>query len=54
MIRTAPMAGVTVTEGAALVLILCFLLCPMVLDRHRLARWESAWATVGPCWTTRR
>jgi hypothetical protein len=54
MICTALMASVTVTEGAPLVLFLCYLLCRMVLDRHRLARWESARATVGPRWTTRR
>jgi hypothetical protein len=54
MIFTALIAGITVTEGAALVLILCYLLCRMILDRHRLARWESAWATVGPRWTSRR
>jgi hypothetical protein len=54
MICTALVAGITATEGAALVLIFCYLLCRMVLDRHRLARWESAWATVGPRWTSRR
>jgi hypothetical protein len=54
MIFTALVAGITVTEGAALVLVFCYLLCRMVLDRHRLARWESAWATVGPRWTSRR
>jgi hypothetical protein len=54
MIFTALIAGITVTEGAAVALILCYLLCRMVLDRHRLARWESAWAAVGPRWTSRR
>jgi hypothetical protein len=24
-----------------------------VLDRHRLAAWEAAWAAVGPQWTRR-
>ena len=46
--------GAIAFPGAALVLFLCYLLCRMVLDRHRLARWESAWVTVGPRWTTRR
>ena len=50
----ALVAGLTTTAGAAVVLILCYLLCRMVLDRHRLARWESAWAAVGPRWTSRR
>jgi hypothetical protein len=54
MICTALMAGITIIGGAAVVLIFCYLLCRMVLDRHRLAGWESAWATVGPRWTTRR
>jgi hypothetical protein len=54
MIFTALVAGITATEGATLVLVFCYLLCRMVLDRHRLARWESAWATVGPRWTSRR
>ena len=54
MIALALFAGITVTAGAALAVILCYLLCRMVLDRHRLARWESAWAAVGPQWTSRR
>ena len=54
MILTALVAGITATAGAAAVLILCYLLCRIVLDRHRLARWESAWAAVGPQWTSRR
>ena len=54
MIALALFAGITVTAGAALAVILCYLLCRIVLDRHRLARWESAWAAVGPQWTSRR
>jgi len=54
MIVTAFFAGFSVTTGAAVVLVLCYLLCRMVLDRRRLARWESAWAAVGPRWTSRR
>jgi len=54
MIALALFAGITVTAGAALAVILCYRLCRMVLDRHRLARWESAWAAVGPQWTSRR
>ncbi len=46
--------GIAVTSGAGLALILCYLLCRVVLDRLRLARWESAWAAVGPRWTSRR
>jgi hypothetical protein len=40
--------------GATVVLILCYYLCRGLLDRHRLASWESTWAAVGPRWTSRR
>ena len=49
----ALLAGTTVTVGAAVALILCYRLCRAVLDRHRLAGWDSAWAVVGPQWTSR-
>jgi hypothetical protein len=45
-------AGVTV--GAGVVLLICYWLCRLMLDRRRLAGWESAWALTGPRWTTRR
>src|SRR6266704_2312644 len=54
MIFSALFAGITATACSAVALILCYLLCRMVLDRHRLARWESAWAAFGPRWTSRR
>jgi hypothetical protein len=54
MAVTALIADLSLTAGAAVVLALCYLLCRMILDRHRLARWESAWAAVGPRWTSRR
>ncbi len=54
MIFNALFAGITATACSAVALILCYLLCRMVLDRHRLARWESAWAAFGPRWTKRR
>ena len=31
-----------------------YALCRVVLDRRRLAAWESAWNRTGPSWTTRR
>jgi hypothetical protein len=49
----ALLAGTTITVGAAVALILCYRLCRAVLDRHRLAGWDSAWAVVGPQWTSR-
>jgi hypothetical protein len=54
MIFSALLAGIIATAGAAVVLILCYTLCRTVLDRHRLAGWESAWAAVGPRWTSHR
>jgi hypothetical protein len=54
MIFNALFAGITITAGAAVALLLCYLPCRMALDRYRLARWESAWAAVGPRWTSRR
>jgi hypothetical protein len=41
-------AGITITAAAALLLILCYLLCRRALDRLALARWGSPWAATGP------
>jgi hypothetical protein len=54
MIFSALIAGITATAGAAVVLTLCYTFCRTILDRHRLAGWESARATVGPRWTSHR
>jgi hypothetical protein len=54
MIATALVAGVTTTIVTATVLILCYWLCRAALDRHRISGWESAWAVVGPRWTSHR
>jgi hypothetical protein len=54
MILSAVLAGITATAGATMVLILCYAISRTILDRHRLAGWESAWAAVGPRWTTHR
>ena len=54
MILTALCAGFTTAVAAAVAFILCYCSCRTALDRHRLARWEAAWAAVGPQWTTRR
>jgi hypothetical protein len=39
---------------AAVVLVICYWLGRLMLDRRRLADWESAWALTGPRWTSRR
>jgi hypothetical protein len=48
------LAAAMVLAGAGVLLICCYLLCRVALDRHRLARWEQAWAVTGPRWTSRR
>jgi len=54
IILNALIAGISITAGTALLLILCYRLCRLALDRHRLAKWGSAWAATGPRWTSRR
>jgi hypothetical protein len=54
MIINALAPGTTVAGGAGITLLLCYGLCRLVLDRRRLAAWESAWSLTGPRWTTRR
>lgn len=54
MILSAVLAGIIATTGATIVLILCYIVCRTLLDRHRLAGWESAWAATGPRWTSHR
>jgi hypothetical protein len=54
MIINALALGTTVAGGAGLVVLTCYGLCRLVLDRRRLAAWESAWSRTGPQWTSRR
>ena len=54
IILTALIVGLATLLSAALVLTLCYRVCRMVLDLHRLRRWESAWAAIGPRWSSRR
>jgi len=54
MVVNALAASAAVTGGAAMALLACYGLCRLVLDRRRLATWESAWSLTGPRWTTRR
>jgi hypothetical protein len=46
-------AGAVVAAGAGALLVVCYWLCRRVLNRHRLVRWEQAWAATGPYWTSR-
>jgi hypothetical protein len=54
MVIYALVAGAIVAGLAGLALLLVYALCRLVLDRRRLAAWESAWDRTGPRWTTRR
>ena len=54
MIVNALAASTAVAGGAGMTLLVCYGLCRLVLDRRRLAAWESAWSVTGPRWTTRR
>jgi hypothetical protein len=53
----ALLASIVITAGfvfgAAIAAFLCYWLCRLVLDRRRLAAWESDWRAAGPRWTTR-
>jgi len=51
---TAIVIAISAACGAGIALIICYWLCRLLLDRRRLAAWESAWALIGPRWTTRR
>lgn len=39
--------------GAGIVLVVCYWLCRLAIDRRRLAAWTSEWSLTGPRWTTR-
>jgi hypothetical protein len=54
MIVNALAPATSVAGGAGITLLVCYGLCRLVLDRRRLAAWESAWSLTGPRWTTRR
>jgi len=54
MIVNALAASAAVAAVAGITFLICYGLCRLVLDRRRLAAWESAWSLTGPRWTTRR
>ncbi len=47
-------AGAVLVAIGAMALLILYRLCRLVLDRRRLAAWDSAWARTGPRWSTRR
>jgi len=54
VVFTAVVIGTSAACGAGAVLLGCYGLARLLLDRRRLAAWESAWALTGPRWTPRR
>jgi hypothetical protein len=48
------LSAVMTAAGATLGLLICYGLCRVVLDKRRLAAWESAWASTGPRWSSYR
>ena len=54
MIINALALAAVVVGDAGITLLISHALCRLVLDRRRLAAWESAWSLTGPRWTTRR
>ena len=54
MIFYALLTAVSAAAGAAVGLVILYAVCRLVIDRRRLAAWESAWALTGPRWTSRR
>ena len=54
MILSALAPSTAVAGGAGITVLVCYGLSRLVLDRRRLAAWESAWSLTGPRWSTRR
>ena len=54
MIIYALVTGGAVTAVAGVALLIAYALARHVLDRRRLAGWETAWARTGPSWTAQR
>jgi hypothetical protein len=54
ILLASAMLAVAGLVGIALVLLICYWTCRLMLDRHRLAAWAGDWSRVEPQWTTRR
>jgi hypothetical protein len=54
VLLTAIVIGTAEAGGVGIALCICYLALRLVLDRRRLAGWESDWALTGPRWTMRR
>jgi len=54
MVIYALITGGAVTGVASVALLIAYALARHMLDRRRLAGWETAWARTGPSWTAQR
>jgi hypothetical protein len=54
MMVGAVLMALAVAAASAAGLLIPYWLCRLVLDRRRLAAWQSAWALTGPRWSSRR
>jgi hypothetical protein len=54
MIIYALITAGAVTGVAGVALLVVYALVRFVLDRRRMARWETAWARIGPSWSAQR
>jgi hypothetical protein len=54
MIIYALVTGGTLTTVAGVALLIAYALARHLLDRRRLAGWETAWARTGPRWSAQR
>ncbi|MDQ2815985.1 MAG: hypothetical protein M3Z75_30130 [Actinomycetota bacterium] len=50
----ALVTGGAVAAIAGVALLIAYAVGRQVLDRRRLAGWETAWARIGPLWTAPR
>jgi len=48
------LTAISAVACATVGLVISYAVCRLVIDRRRLAAWESAWALTGPRWTSRR
>jgi hypothetical protein len=51
--RLTALAAALTVIAAAVILFLSGLTARLLLNRHRMAAWDTAWRTTGPNWTTR-
>lgn len=51
---TSVIIAIGAASGAGVALLICYWLCRLILDRRRMAAWETAWSLTGPRWSSHR